>query len=186
MISIWIVFYKGNLVEVSGRHVRPSLAVFLLEYLLWKKCPMEQCILIRFLTLKGLKSKDVQIELERMHKNETLEIWAIKHGDNVSCRVSRLWRWAIVRKTYQGWHLWRNHQDGQRVAIHFAIIIITASEHLQKYMSLDSPWKSEAQKFNVGCPGRNLTRTTKPNDSSSQRSYCKSSENANKTTLLDC
>jgi hypothetical protein len=47
---------------------------------------MEHCAVIRFLSFKGLKAQNIQIELEQVYEAGALEIGAVKTDDAVSCR----------------------------------------------------------------------------------------------------
>jgi hypothetical protein len=43
-----------------------------------KKCQMEQRAVVRVLTLKGLKAKEIEMELRSVYGDEALQISAVK------------------------------------------------------------------------------------------------------------
>jgi hypothetical protein len=51
-----------------------------------KEWQMEQQAIVRFLSLKCLKAKEIEMELVSTYGDEALQISAVKNGERVSCR----------------------------------------------------------------------------------------------------
>jgi hypothetical protein len=57
-----------------------------------EKYQMEEGTVIRFLTHKDLKAKDIQTELEEIYEDGFFEIVAVKNCENVFAGANRPWR----------------------------------------------------------------------------------------------
>jgi hypothetical protein len=92
--------------------------------------------LIRFLTLRNLKAKDIPAELEQMYENEDLEIGAVKVTTRFLAGMNRPWRWIMIRERPRT--LLMSSAKCLDIA-YFLQSIITALKKLQIYMFVDSP-----------------------------------------------
>jgi hypothetical protein len=57
-----------------------------------KKHHIEQRPVIRFLTVKGIKPKDIQTKLQKMYERWALEIGTIQIGNDFSCGGESIFR----------------------------------------------------------------------------------------------